>query len=502
MRVLLIYSNQCKDLTLAPPVGLSYIASAVESAGHQVKFLDLLVADKPHELLQKTMGEFMPNVVGVSVRNIDNIILQRTENHLKELSEFLTLIRQSVSPDSAEKTQIVLGGPAISILEEMSLQYLDGDFAICGEGEKSFPALLDALENKTDYDKIPGLCYRRGEIILKNPREILSEFGSSGMEKWIDWRSYRKKGNASWAIQTKRGCPLKCEYCSYPSIEGRRFRMRSAKEVVDEIEMVIKKVGPQTFEFVDSTFNAPQSHAIRLCEEIIRRKVKANFTTMGVNPLTTSRELFSVMKRAGFNSMMVTPEAANDTMLSNYKKDFTIEKVYKTAKYIRESGIHSTWFFLLGGPGETQDTVNETVSFVENELNDKKILSIFIVGIRIMPGTGVARTAYKEGYLKPDANLAEPTFYISPHVTEEWMIQRINQAVQKQANIVLAADEGQSVTEVAMHHGLSLFRVAPPYWRFLPKILNFPPLYSLRKWNLKKNANTHSLQIRSSRNPT
>jgi len=196
MRVLLIYSNQCKDLILAPPVGLSYIASAAELAGHQVKFLDLLIADNPHELLQKTLGEFMPNVIGISVRNIDNIIYQRTENHLKELSEFLTLIRQSTNPVSGEKTQIVLGGPAISILEEMSLQYLDADFAICGEGEKSFPALLDALENQTDYDKIPGLCYRRGEEIVKNPREILGSFGPSGMEEWIDWRSYRNKGNA------------------------------------------------------------------------------------------------------------------------------------------------------------------------------------------------------------------------------------------------------------------------------------------------------------------
>lgn len=493
MRVLLVYSNQCKDLTLAPPVGLSYIASAAELDGHKIKFLDLLIADKPHELLQETMGKFMPNVVGISVRNIDNVVCQRTQNHLKELSKFLTIIRQSTNPISNEKIQVVLGGPAISILEEMSLQHLDADFAICGEGEKSFPALLAALENQTDYYKIPGLCYRRGEKILKNPREILGDFGSSGMEKWVDWHSYHTKGNACWAIQTKRGCPMKCEYCAYPSIEGQRFRIRSTMEVVDEIETVIKKVGPRTFEFVDSTFNAPQSHAIELCEEIIRRKLKANFTAMGVNPISTSRELFSVMKRAGFNSMMVTPEAANNSMLSSYNKGFEIEAVYETANLIRECGIHSTWFFMLGGPGETQDTVNETITFVENELNDKQILSIFMVGIRIMPGTGIARTAYNEGYLRPDANLAEPTFYISPKVTEKWMIQRINKAVQKQANIVLAADEGQSSIELAMYKGLRLFGVAPPYWRFLPKMLNISLLHSLRKHNLKKNGYTYPL---------
>ena len=487
MRVLLVYSNQCKDLTLAPPVGLSYIASATKLAGHQVKFLDLLVAKKPHKLLQKTIGEFKPNVVGISVRNIDNILCQRTQNHLTMLSEFLALIRQSTSLVSGEKIQVVLGGPAISILEELSLQHLDADFAICGEGEKSFPTLLTALENQTDYSEIPGLCYRRDGIILKNPKEIIGNFGSSGMENWIDWRLYHNKGNACWAIQSKRGCPFKCEYCSYPSIEGRRFRIRSVSEVVNEIEEVIKKVGPRTFEFVDSTFNVPQSHAIELCEEIIRRKVKANFTAPGVNPADTSAELFALMKRAGFNSMMVTPEAANNAMLSSYNKGFDMEKVYQTAKFIRESGIHSTWFFLLGGPGETQDSVNETVAFVESELTDKQALSIFMVGIRVFPGTGVARTAYDEGYLKSDANLAESVFYISPNVTEQWMIHRINQAVQKQPNVVLAADEGQSVIEAAMHKGLRLLGVAPPYWRFLPNMLGVPLLHSLRKHYLKKN---------------
>lgn len=488
MRVLLVYSNQCKDLILAPPIGLSYIATATKEAGHEVKFLDLLVANNPQEILRKAIGEFEPDVVGISVRNIDNVVAQRIEYHLPELSRYLTIIRESADKISGKKIHIVLGGPAISILEETSLRHLDADFAICGEGEKSFPELLDALENETSYYKIPGLCYHSGDMIFKNPKQIIEGFGRSYMEDWVDWSTYHELGNACWAIQTKRGCPLKCDYCSYPTVEGRRFRKRSAEEVVDEIEEVIERAGPRTFEIVDSTFNAPQSHAIRLCEEIIRRKIKANFTAMGVNPITTSPELFSLMKRAGFNSMMVTPESASDTMLASYKKDFEMPKVYDAARYIRKSGIHSTWFFLLGGPGETQDTVNETMSFVETELADNKMMSIFTVGIRIFPGTGVANTAYKEGYLKPDADLSQPTFYISPHVTEDWMIQRINRAVQKTPYVVLAADEGQSVVDTAMQRTLRFVGAAPPYWRFLPTVLGNPIMHSVRKYRLNANS--------------
>lgn len=485
MRVLLVYSNQCKDLTLAPPVGLSYVASATKRAGHEVKFLDLLIEKHPHKLLRAIIGDFRPEVVGISVRSIDNVICQRIQNHLSELSEFLTIIRQAA--DTAvpgNKIRIVLGGPAISILREMALQCLDADFTVCGEGEKSFPALLSALENATDYSHIKGLCYRQGDKIVTTEPELIGDFGPSGMQNWINWPAYHNKGNACWAIQSKRGCPLRCDYCAYPAIEGRRFRRRPPVEVADEIKEVIKRAAPRTFEFVDSTFNAPQYHALEICEELIRRNINTNFTAMGINPISTSRELFTLMKRAGFNSMMVTPEAANDTMLCNLNKGFLSEQVYKTAQLIKNSGIHSTWFFMLGGPGETRETVDETVSFVEQELNGKQFLSIFMVGIRILPGTGLASSAFNQGYLKPDANLVEPTFYLSQHVKEEWMIQRVNRAIQKQSNVVLAADEGQSIVEVALHKGLRLFGIAPPYWRFLPRMLSAPLLYSLRKHNL------------------
>jgi radical SAM superfamily enzyme YgiQ (UPF0313 family) len=259
------------------------------------------------------------------------------------------------------------------------------------------------------------------------------------------------------------------------------MRRRTPQAVADEIEHVMATAGPRTFEFVDSTFNVPESHAIAICEEIIRRKLKVNLTAMGVNPLNTSKELFALMKRAGFNSMMITPEAANETMLTSLKKGFTMEHVRRTARLARESGISSTWFFMLGGPGETRDTVEETVSFVERELTWGKCLSIFMTGIRILPGTDLARSAAAEGYLKPDTDLAKPVFYFSPHVSESWMLSRINRAVGLHPNIVHAAEEGGSTYERLFNRTLHFLGVAPPYWRFLPTFLRIPPLPMLRR---------------------
>src|SRR5207237_7120815 len=130
--------------------------------------------------------------------------------------------------------------------------------------------------------------------------------------------------------------------------------------------------------FTDSTFNVPESHAIGICKEIIRRDLKVNLSAVSVNPLNVSRELFSLMKRAGFCSLVITPDSASEVMLKNLRKGFGVAEVRKAAEYAREAVIQCTWFFLLGGPGETRETVEETVSFVETHLSGLKLLTIFL----------------------------------------------------------------------------------------------------------------------------
>jgi len=470
MRVLLVYSNQTRDLILPPPIGLSYVASATRRAGHAVRFLDLLTARAPRAALRSTLREFQPEVVGFSVRNIDNIVCQRLNSDFDELARFIRLIRTT-----ATGTPIVLGGPAISVLGARAFERLDADYAVRGEGEAAFPDLLAALATGRDPSGIPGVCVRDGDPSPDQDPARLPAFGASGMQDWIDWRPYHRHGS-TFAIQTKRGCPMPCNYCAYPDIEGRHFRCREAREIVDEIEAVQRRLAPRAFEFVDSTFNLPESHAVAICEEILRRGLKVKLTAMGINPRATSAGLFSIMKRAGFNSMMVTPEAGNDAMLRNLDKGFDMDDVRRTAHLARMSGLHSTWFFMLGGPGETRASVDETLRFVERELNDRRFLSVFMTGIRLLPGTRLARAQ-----AAPDTDLSQPVFFFSPQVSESWMLQRVNQTIRRQSNVVHAAEEGQSIHERLLHRLLHWLRVAPPYWRFLPWLLALPPLHAMRR---------------------
>ena len=270
---MLVYSNRTRILEPAPPIGLSYVATAARRAGHEVRFVDLMLSRNPDAELQTALREFQPEVVGFSVRNIDNVVAQRVSWHLDEVSAMIATVRRH------SRALIVLGGPAASILGKTALHRLGADFAVVGEGELVFPKLLSAIEDSRDYSGVSGLCYREnGRIISVDPVRH-DAFGPSGMEEWIRWRPYERAGGA-WAIHTKRGCPLACLYCNYPVMEGNRLRQRDAADVVDEIERVMAAVSPRTFEFTDSTFNVPEGHAMGICEEIIRRKLRVKLSAV------------------------------------------------------------------------------------------------------------------------------------------------------------------------------------------------------------------------------
>jgi len=475
MKVLFVYSNRVRDLLLAPPIGLSYVASATEEAGHQVEFVDLLLTDKGLSLLEHQLRIFQPDVVAISVRNIDNVIHQRLLKHLGELARQTDVVRRH------SKALIVVGGPAISVLGCNALKHIDADFAVLGEGEDSFPMLLEQISNGQSYWKVPGVCVRNQENLMEVVPRRSTRFGPSGMQRWLkNWRKYEQHG-ATWPVQCKRGCPLHCTYCTYPSIEGRAMRRRSPQEIVEEIRQVQRDVGPRCFEFIDSVFNMPESYAIELCEAIIEAGLKVNLTTMGVNPRFLSAELLTAMKRAGFNSLMITPESASNPVLDAMKKGFTREDVIHGAELVRDAGISSMWFFMLGAPGETQQTADETVAFAEQYLNRRNTLAMFTTGIRILPGTELALQVVEQGYVPADQDFSESVFYFSPHVSEQWLLDRVDRAIEICPTVVHAAEDPSGTTKgMRIYKTMHLLRLKPPYWRFMAPFLSLPFVHKAR----------------------
>jgi hypothetical protein len=466
MRVLLINSNLKDDILAAPPIGLCYIASAAEVAGHEVRVLDLCFKRHIEPELEQAILGFSPQVIGVSLRNLDNANMLRPISYLPPALQIVRQIRALTA------APLVLGGSGASLDPQGVLEFLHGDYLIVSEGEKSFVALLEALNLGKSPADIPGVAmWRQGKFHLTPPQLTSFPSGDPSLAKWVDLTPYEKMG-VSYTVQTKRGCRMRCIYCTYNQVlEGNRLRLRSPSEVVDEIEAALYRFKPETFEIVDSVFNDPLDHCQEILEEIIRRPWKARFTTMGVSPKNLDSQFLHLMQRAGFTSFMISPESASETMLTNYQKGFGLEDLHRAAETINRFSLPVLWNFLIGGPGETNHTLQETLEFIEHHLVRKKgppynLANIFL-GVRIYPGTKLWQIALDEGFIHDQCSPLKPLWYLSRELDLDMTIHQLYQAGCRRPEIALGGIEKYlPLTKIFGVMG-KVFPFPKPYWQHL-----------------------------------
>lgn len=467
MKVLLINSNRKGDMLAAAPIGLCYVATAVEAAGHSVKVLDLCFSGKQNVSdTRNAIQSFKPETIGVSVRNIDNVNMLHPISYLRDAVDLINEIRR------LSDCPIVLGGSAVSLAPEAILRLSKADYIVVSDGEEPFRVLLECLESKKNPSQIPGV----GSIIngcfhLAAP--VLTEFSGQTPDigRWVDTSLYQRIG-AAYNIQTKRGCRRHCVYCTYnQSLEGARLRLRNPIDVVDEIEDALKKYGPDTFEFVDSVFNDPVDHSMSILEEIIKRPWKARFTAMGVHPRGLDKQYLALMWRAGFRSLMITPESASDTMLGNYRKGFKSEDVFRAAEALNQTGFAVWWFFMIGGPGETNETLQTSLDFVLNNLrkNGRAVTHVaqFFIGVRLYPHTALWRLAGKQGFVNGLTNPLDQVWYLSEDLDLDEAVSQMFHAASICPEIYLGFDEKMLSFSRTIAGVCRLLRLKGPYWKYM-----------------------------------
>ncbi len=462
MKVLLINSNRKSDVLAAPPIGLCYVATATERAGHDVAVVDLCFQRRPIERLRRVIGDFSPDVLGISIRNIDNCNMLHPRSYLEEIKAIVTEIRTMTD------ACVVVGGSGASIYPRGVLEYLEVDYIVVSEGEEAFPRLLEHIEKGLSPEHAPGVGFTRdGRFILNPPALISFERTRADVGRWIDLRPYQAMGS-SYTIQSRRGCRNKCIYCTYNQLlEGQAMRLRDPRDVVDEIEEAILRYHARSFEFVDSVFNDPFDHCVQLLEEIIRRPWMASFTAMGVSPRGLDAGFLQLMQRAGFNSFWVTPESACSTMIRNYRKGFTLDDIVAAADAIRTTNFTVLWDFLIGGPGETNQTLQETLDFiVEDLVRDTRppyYTINFFLGVRVYPGTTLWDIAMSEGFVSSQSDPLQQLWYVSPSLDLDRALDQMVEAARSCPEIISGIDEKY----------LELSGIA----RFFGKFVTIPKLY-------------------------
>jgi len=400
MKVLMIGANVASTPYYVYPLGLSMVATALRKAGHVVNQFDFLRNDMSLEALDRELRSFKPDIIGISMRNIDNVNLLNEQRYIDAVKDIVKNIRNTTN------SPVVLGGSAFSIMPETILSEVGADFGIIGEGE----SLMVQLVNNAEFGKFPE------ERCIRSSNYIEGEDIPAACYDPDIMQFYLKSGSIA-SLQTKRGCTHNCIYCSYPVLEGSAIRPRNPGAVVDDIEILINSHKAKYIFFTDSVFNDDDESYLEVVSEMKKRNIYIPWTAF-FKPEGLNDRQVELMKQTGLKGVEIGADASTDITLARLGKRFRFKDIVACNDLFVRHGIATAHFYMFGCPGETKETVIEGL---ENIKNLNKTVSFVFMGIRVLPDTILHRIAIREGIISPVNTLLESVYYIAPGLEKEWL---------------------------------------------------------------------------------
>lgn len=370
-----------------PSLGLGYIAAVLEKENHQVKIIDCDAENISLKQIEDIFKEYQPDLVGIYVMTWTFIQSNQIAKKLK-----------SINP----KIKIIAGGPGITCLPESSLKYGNFDWGVISEGEITIIELVKALqENKKDFSKIKGLTFKKqGKIITNQLRPLIENLDSIPFparhlmptKKYYD--VFTRKKHFATIIAT-RGCPFNCTFCDRKNRMGRNWRVRSPKNIVDEIEQVKSQYKIKEFMFFDDNLIINEKWTYQLCEEILKRNLKIIWECRARADMLLDEQLVKTLRKAGCYRVRIGFEAGDNKILKVIKKDITVEQSRRCAKICKKAGIEIFGYFMMGSPYETEETLQKTLDLA---LEIDSSFSLFSKTI-LIPGSELFDWGAKRGYI-------------------------------------------------------------------------------------------------------
>ncbi len=337
------------------PLGLAYVAASVRAAGHEVQVVDGYSLGMPAAGIRERIASFSPQVVGISAL---------TPQWLD--AEALAALAKSVD----ESIVTVAGGPHVTALPQQAAASPGVDVAVIGEGEPAAAELCDAVASGADLGQIPGLVLGiGGEVRLTAPRGPLEDLDSLPFPAhdllpepsfYNPFPNWGKRGNFS-CIVSGRGCPYGCSFCDVTAQQGKRYRLRSARNVVDELSWLNQAFGVTSFSFRDPSMICSRNRLLEMCSLIEDRGLDIAWTCNS-RASEVDPEMLARARKAGCRRMQFGIEVGNPELLKKIKKT-TREKIVQAVSNTRRAGISPHGYFLFGFMEETPETVAQTMEF-------------------------------------------------------------------------------------------------------------------------------------------
>jgi anaerobic magnesium-protoporphyrin IX monomethyl ester cyclase len=381
------------------PIGLATIAGAL--GDHDVRIIDPNIFPNPWQLLEETLSDFQPDVVGLSLRNVDTTQYRDPFNYLKTLQPTLDRIKQ-LSPHAVK----IIGGSGFSVHALPIMErFPDLDVGVPLEGELVFPELLKHLKQLGD---VLGLYIREGDSVHFTGSRTLPEQDKWPQPRWELWdpKQYIREP-ATVGIETKRGCALSCVYCTYGFLNGKCYRLREPNKVVDEIQRLWEVHGVPEFMFVDSVFNYPRNHAEAICYELLRRDLPIRWSAW-LHEKDLDRDFLDLMADSGCYEVTFSPDGYSDETLKRLGKGMTKTDVQRAYQLVRDfSELRVGYNFFINPPGQTTGGFLSLIGFfLKARWQLRNRWNGFLLGkIRIEPHTAIYNLAVNEGHITPDTNL-------------------------------------------------------------------------------------------------
>lgn len=416
-KILLIQaiSMEGMDIERVYPIGITTLGTIIRRSGrYAVRIIDMNMAANPYAGLEKIIAEWQPDVLGISLRNLDPLG-NRTTSLIVPFALTLHFL-QKFTPD----LPLMAGGTAFTLFPER----LMNDFpaitcGIVGEAENNAVAVVDALAAGETPPDIPGVIRRlaTGGLRLTPPTGDFDMSQYEMIDRTLNDPSPYLAVNKyveSIGIETKRGCCFHCGYCSYPKLSGRCMRLRDPKSVVDEILYLKQRYGATRFHLTDSIVNFPTNHLDAICEELLRRDAHIHWSGFFREDLFTP-ESARLYAASGCESFSLSPDGLCQQHLDLLDKHLRVEQILTAAEILSRVGITTVYHYLVNLPGESPRTVRESKQMIDAiydiHRGTKSLGTIVLNLVRIMPDTKIERLALAGGEITPDTDLLYPVYH-------------------------------------------------------------------------------------------
>jgi len=409
------------------PLGLDYVAGSLESR-FNTRILDMNDFSS-HEALGEEIRRYAPHYIGLSIRNIDNTDTINSRGFLADYQDLVAVIRKN------SDAPLILGGSGYTVFPLEFLRALGADFGIAGEGER-LGLLLKALDDKTDIAAIGG-------VVTKDSDSVEYRAWDGEMTRVFDPEASHTRYYLSYGgmlnLQTKRGCPFSCSYCTYPHIEGRKMRFFDPALIAKQGRQ-LQEAGAKYIFITDSAFNASFEHSLQVAQAFQEARLSIPWGGFFA-PTKPPADYYKRLADAGLSHVEFGTESMCDEMLKNLRKPFKSEDVFYAHERALAAGLHIAHYFLLGGPGENEETLQETLAGIDRL---EKAVFFFFCGIRIYPHTALYETALREGQITSSQNLLDPVFYRSPSISDIEIVKRIEAHAGGRLNWLIGAGESKA----------------------------------------------------------